>query len=94
MRVTTGSTQPLPALPAVSYAQAMTVTAGYRTDPDQPLTPDELLPLLPAVWHQLALFPTQDGLDAALSSLTRLAAWLSANPLPVHGDPRRRANAL
>ncbi|MGY1691118.1 hypothetical protein [Geodermatophilus sp. SYSU D01105] len=71
--------QPLPALPAVSYTQAVTVAAGHRTDPDQPLAPAELLPLLPAVWRELGLFPTQDGLDAAVATLARFAAWLPAN---------------
>jgi hypothetical protein len=71
--------QRLPALPAVSYAQAVTVAAGYRMGPDQPLAPAVLLPLLPAVWRELDLFPTQDGLDAAIATLARFAAWLPAN---------------
>lgn len=73
------ATQPVLALAAVSYAQAVTVAAGHRTDPDQPQEPAELLPLLPAVWRELDLFPTQDGLDAAITTLARFTAWLSAN---------------
>ncbi|MGY2078815.1 hypothetical protein [Modestobacter sp. SYSU DS0657] len=70
---------PLPAPPGVSYAQAVTVAAGHRTDPDQPLASAELLPLLPAVWRELGLFPTQDGLAAAIATLARFAAWLPGN---------------
>lgn len=73
--------QPLPALPTVSYAQAVTVAAGHRAEPDQPLVPTEVLALLPAVWRQLRLFPTHDGLDAAVATLSRLATWLPANKI-------------
>ncbi|MCZ2859189.1 hypothetical protein [Blastococcus sp. VKM Ac-2987] len=71
--------QPLPALPTASYAEAVTIAAGHRAEPDQPLMPAEVLALLPAVWRELNLFPTPAGLDAAVATLSRFAAWLPSN---------------
>src|SRR5690349_18441074 len=66
----------LPALPAISYVQAVTTAAGYEAEPDQLLAPEDVLPLVPAVWRAQELFPTQEGLEAAVATLTRFATWL------------------
>ncbi|WP_164700211.1 site-specific integrase [Modestobacter sp. KNN46-3] len=73
--------RPLPALPAVSLPQAVTAAAGYENDGDRPLAPNEALALAPAIWREHALFPTEAGLDAAITTLTRFAAWLRENKI-------------